>query len=663
MPEPSLLPQLPGLAGASTSALEALSARLRPGRRALLERGQALLVERGLVELRDPDGTFLGLRSGPTFLRPGPDRIDPSHDGLQVTAVGRVRWALLDEGDGIDWLAETQVRLASERKANDAFESIYDDFFRAEDASIPLNTYEATGVRAVIVPVRASIVPPEHLQRLPVAPDLLVFTDYPSFGLGEVHTRYVEWARFALVREPGTGLAGVYCPELILNSCAGTVVGREVFGFPKRIGRVAMEPFAAWALPEASSEARSMVTWRRASQGIDPGPFGGLLGALLDLLLGADGLKIHLPQAQPVTLRLSDPRELGSLVGVRSEPFTGLRIGWTALVDMSLHHPGDELPEPVVDPVAEPATAFPQVAPTPLEARDWEAASINAAPLERVVEVVPGRRLRHPPEGVLSLESGEVLSFDQGGRRLRRVHHKAGWLNLAQARGLDLVPLATSRVRVHSRLELDEAVPERIRLRELEQELGVERFLAKLQWGRLGGLAGFDFVGLVQVDGALSAQVPEPFEPLPDRPAWLPFTLREGRPDLSLLWLPVRYEGQPGWLMRVGWAHTPAALLQARQRGWPVRLGQAAHTPQRAALVLRSELALVWRRDGAPADPLPSGEHRVWTSRRGEIREGVWRVEPSGATLKLELVPELSPVLGQGLSFRSFRGRMIAPPG
>lgn len=140
-------------------------------------------------------------------------------------------------------LAEAEIRhIQSERLE---LEASLEDYFEPTTAEVIEAPYIARNAKVLTVVCRdpGFIQLPPGLPGLPLSDGrfVLTFCAFPGFGPeGGPGASYEECLVLIPCWDLGGGGPGFYCPEVWPESMMAVIVGSEIFGFPKRYGRVTL---------------------------------------------------------------------------------------------------------------------------------------------------------------------------------------------------------------------------------------------------------------------------------------------------------------------------------------------------------------------------------------------------------------------------------------
>jgi len=141
-------------------------------------------------------------------------------------------------------MAETELhRLQAERRD---LEASLEDFFDPWSGEVAEAPYIVRGAQLILVVARDTELSalPRALPAIPLSDDrfLLVFAQYPHFGPDSTFgAAFEECLVMVPAWDAGGGGPGLYCPEVYPESMMAVILGGELFGFPKRFGRVTVE--------------------------------------------------------------------------------------------------------------------------------------------------------------------------------------------------------------------------------------------------------------------------------------------------------------------------------------------------------------------------------------------------------------------------------------
>jgi len=209
---------------------------------ALLE-GHALLFRDGRPERRMGPGDHAITREGDTL--------------LELTSIRYLRGPVLQETvtDRRALAAYTRAEIDRVTAQRIELEEGMTQFMDWETGELPESTHEVEGTMRMFLVQDPSL---RHVLPRPLfAPFLddrylLIFADFPdvkgTVAGKEVSLSYHETTFFRPCIHPTMG-PGLYSPELYPDEMMAVVVGRELYGFPKRYAQTELgEGFAAWIL-------------------------------------------------------------------------------------------------------------------------------------------------------------------------------------------------------------------------------------------------------------------------------------------------------------------------------------------------------------------------------------------------------------------------------
>lgn len=298
---------------------------------------QVVVLERGRVELWS-DGRLLDLAEPERWFqlaRALTGEPTPSVSLRARTSASLSRWLAADLLDTARFdpsmLTKLSVALAREcarheREADAALRRA-DDFFGpgAELYPPPYGFGPFPGIVLVVehAPQQLAARLPPGLIPLPGAQGrcLVMISDITRVRCAHVPGRewaYREVVPFIPVMCPSRMTAGLYTPEVFADATMPILLGREVYGFPKRLGRITIEDHVvrlladhALALELRWTSKREMTGDRaiqRMAQALVPSAPTRLIGATTRLIDSLDLTLASLPTRAFMRKRIHDPR-------------------------------------------------------------------------------------------------------------------------------------------------------------------------------------------------------------------------------------------------------------------------------------------------------------------------------------------------------------------